>query len=206
MIKLTNIEIAYKNNVVQSNFNLNVKAGEYIVLTGKSGSGKTSILYILGMLLYPTNGTVEICGIKNPKLNSKEGLKLLQDKIGFIFQNFVLVEAETVKQNLMYALDPNAEFTIEEALEYVGLSGYEEKFIHELSGGEQQRIAIARVLVKQFDIILGDEITGSLDSENRDIVLGLLDKLNKLGKTIILVTHDEYVANRIGRRIRIEKN
>ena len=133
--------------------------------------------------------------------------KLIREEIGYLFQNFALVDEESVNYNLKLALKyvkGNKMHIIENALEEVGLSGYGNKKIYQLSGGEQQRVALARIIVKPSKIILADEPTGSLDEQNRDIVLNMLRKMQQQGKTIVIVTHDNYIADKCDRVISLE--
>lgn len=203
ILELKNIDINYGKHKVLENFNLSIEKNKMIAITGPSGRGKTSLLYIIGMLQKPSKGNINILGYENPEINSKLGRKILKENLGFVFQNFVLVESETVAQNIEAMSDVDGEYTMKEALEFVNLPGYENKKIYELSGGEQQRIAIARVLTKKFDILLGDEITGSLDMQNRDMIFDLMCKIKKLGKTIVLVTHDLELAQKCDEEIKL---
>lgn len=203
ILELKNIDINYGKHRVLENFNLSIEKNKMIAITGPSGRGKTSLLYIIGMLQKPSKGNINILGYENPEINSKLGRKILKENLGFVFQNFVLVESETVAQNIEAMSDVDGEYTMKEALEFVNLPGYENKKIYELSGGEQQRIAIARVLTKKFDILLGDEITGSLDMQNRDMIFDLMCKIKKLGKTIVLVTHDLELAQKCDEEIKL---
>ena len=135
--------------------------------------------------------------------------KLLRETISYLFQNFALVEDRTVAFNLLLALHytpgsaAHKRARVQEALEAVGLAGYEEQKIFRLSGGEQQRVAIARNMIKPGSIILADEPTGSVDAKNRDVILELLHMLNGQGKTIVIVTHDPCVAGACGREVRL---
>ena len=201
MIKIKDLSIKYEDKVIFDNFNLEINKGDFVTLTGPSGSGKTTLLYAIGNILNEYQGTIEI---DNKEINKKHVLDPnVTSKVGFIFQNFLLVENETVLENLALINDDKKE--IEKALSYVGLSGCEDQYIYQLSGGEQQRIAIARVLIRNVDIILGDEITGNLDEENSRIILELIKKLNEEGKTIVLVTHDSDVVTYAKREIKINK-
>ena len=207
VIILENVNKKFDDTNVISDFNLHVKRNEMVAIAGQSGAGKTTLLNIIGLIEKPTSGNITICGIKNPKLNSKYGIRLLRYNIGYLFQNYALVDDETVDFNLNLALKfvkTNDKRKVkEEALQTVGLSGFENKKIYKLSGGEQQRIAIARLLVKPCELILADEPTGSLDNENRNKILDLLDELKHQGKTILLVTHDDVVKKRCDRVIEI---
>ncbi|MCD7947296.1 MAG: putative bacteriocin export ABC transporter [Oscillospiraceae bacterium] len=208
-IKLTNICKKYGDNAVLNNFSLDIAAGDYISITGESGKGKTTILNIIGMLDAPNRGTVEICGCKNPKFSSREATRLRRYDVSYLFQNYGLIDTETVEKNLAIVLrfkkisrTAKKRF-IANALAQVGLQGYEKRKIFTLSGGEQQRVALAKIIVKSPKIILADEPTGSLDEKNRNYVLGILNELNKEGKTVIVVTHDAFVASCAKRNIHL---
>lgn len=195
IVELNNINKSYGDKVVLNNLNLNVEAGKFTVIMGASGSGKSTLLNIIGLLDKADSGNVVLFGQKNIKPFSKKAEKILREKIGYLFQNFALVENETVAYNLKLALDNirgNKKDRIKEALKEVGLEGYENKKIFKCSGGEQQRVAIARLLLKPCELILADEPTGSLDVKNREIVIRLLKKMQSQGKTIIVVSHDPY--------------
>lgn len=199
-VKLENINKSYGNHKILNDFSLSVEQGEFIAICGKSGAGKSTLLNIIGLLEHQDSGNIIINNIKNPEFNSNSGRKLLQTHIGYIFQNYGLIENETVNYNLKISSkfrkwDRKTETEkFAESLEKVGLNAnVKSKKIFQLSGGEQQRIAIARLLIKSPDIILADEPTGSLDVENKRMVMELLKYLNETGTTIILVTHDEEV-------------
>lgn len=202
IVELKNVCFTYDKDIIVDNFSLEVNEGEFVAVTGRSGTGKTTLLNLMSMLSEASSGEVVICGKVNPKFNSDEGRELLRNKLSIIFQNNLLVENDTVKQNLEIQIN-DGEYTINEVLSIVNLSGYEDKKIYELSGGEQQRVAIARALLKKSEIILADEITGNLDTYNRDNILSILKKLNK---TIILVTHDMVLAQSCDRIIEIKRD
>lgn len=205
MISLINISKKFKDKSVINKLSLKVSKGEFIAITGNSGSGKTTLLNIMGLLEKPDSGDVVINGVKNP--NGKQVRILQRDFYGYLFQNYALIENETVESNLKIALkyQKNINHTekINEALESVGLKGHNKKKIYELSGGEQQRVALARVILKKCEIIFADEPTGNLDKENRDIVFEILKRLNDEGKTIVFVTHDLDLAERAKRVIKL---
>ena len=209
IISLSNICKKYDENIIFDNYSLDIEQGEFVSIMGKSGAGKSTLLNIIGLLEKPDSGDIVINGVKNPKFQSSTGTKLLRHHISYLFQNYGLVENETVEQNLKVGtrylkLKKDEENKkISEALEFVGLQGYEKKKVYKLSGGEQQRVAIARVMLKPSEIILADEPTGSLDSENRDMVLSLLTQLNKQGKTVVVVTHDPNVEQSAKRCIKL---
>ena len=180
-----------------------------VAITGPSGVGKSTLLNIIGLIDKPDSGEVIICNNKNPYNKEKLKLKLFRDNIGYLFQNYALVDNYTVSKNLDIALEyvknKDKKRLKEKALERVGLLDKLNNKVFELSGGEQQRVALARLMLKEKDIILADEPTGSLDEDNRDIILKLLKQLNNEGKTIVLVTHDKAVANICDREINIKE-
>lgn len=206
MINLVNIKKAYDGKIILDNFSLHIQEGEMVAIKGKSGCGKSTLLNIIGLLEAADKGQVCIDGFRNVKPQSQTAIKLIRYEISYLFQNFALVDEETVLYNLKIALryvKGNKKQKIAEALSSVGLSGMEGKKIYQLSGGEQQRIALARILLKPSKIVLADEPTGSLDSYNRDIVIEMLHKLQKQGKTIVIVTHDMNVAKKCDRIVEL---
>lgn len=209
IIELKNINKSYSNKYLFKNLDFSIKKGEMVAITGPSGIGKSTLLNIIGLIDKPDSGEVVICSNKNPFDKEKVKLKLFRYNIGYLFQNYALVDNYTVSKNLDIALEyvknKNKKRLKEEALEKVGLLDKLNNKIFELSGGEQQRIALARLMLKEKDIILADEPTGSLDEDNRDIILKLLKQLNDEGKTIVLVTHDKTVANMCNREINIKE-
>nr|CEL18084.1 ABC transporter ATP-binding protein [Kibdelosporangium sp. MJ126-NF4]CTQ90687.1 ABC transporter ATP-binding protein [Kibdelosporangium sp. MJ126-NF4] len=175
--------------------------GEFAALTGASGTGKSTVLNMIGLLDAPDAGEVRILGEEAPGPRTRAANLLRRCRLGYLFQNFALIDNESVSHNLQVALTYAERGTskrerIAKALAQVGLPGTEDRKIYSLSGGEQQRVAVARLLLKPCDIVLADEPTGSLDAKNRDIVLDLLGILNESGKTIVVATHDDVVANR----------
>ncbi|MBZ9693431.1 ABC transporter ATP-binding protein [Clostridium sp. M14] len=209
IIEIKNLCKNYGRKPILDNFSLSIEQGDFVAIMGESGKGKSTLLNIIGLLENYNSGTIIIDGEKNIKPNSLKSTKILRNKLSYLFQNFALIENESVNYNLQLALKyvdkPKKEkqHMIDSALTKVGLKGYEKYKIYELSGGEQQRIAIARLILKPSKIILADEPTGSLDADNRDAVISLLRDLNNDGKTILLVTHDKYVANRCNKIINL---
>lgn len=200
MLEFKGITKRYGDKLVLNNISFKIDKGDCVSIVGKSGKGKTTILNILGLLEKYDSGTYLLDGCDVSKLNKTEETKIFREKIGYLFQNFALIDDESVLFNLdLSILDKsNKKKNIErinEALSLVGLSDRLNSKVYQLSGGEQQRVAIARLFLKDCSIILADEPTGSLDSENRDLILNLLAKLQNENKTIIIVTHDTYVAN-----------
>ena len=206
IIELKGVTKSY-NKKILDNFNMSINENEFVAIVGESGKGKSTLLNIVGLLENVDSGEIIIDGESNIEPNSSKASKILRYKINYLFQNFALIDEETVMKNLMLALKyvsinkVDKVNRIKEALDKVGLSGYKDKKVFELSGGEQQRVAIARCILKQSKIILADEPTGSLDEKNRDKVICLLKDMNKEGKTILVVTHDKKVAEEGGRII-----
>lgn len=195
IVELKNVSKSYGDKNVLNNLSTKIEEGTFNVIMGASGSGKSTILNIIGLLDKATSGDVILFGQKNIRPFSMKAEQMIKNKIGYLFQNFALIENETVVNNLKLALENvrgNKKEKISEALKEVGLEGYENKKIFKCSGGEQQRVAIARLLLKPCELILADEPTGSLDIKNREIVVKLLKNMQELGKTIIVVSHDPF--------------
>lgn len=209
MIKIEKLTKKFKEKIIFDNFNLEIKDGELIAIVGKSGCGKTTLLNILGLIDTIYDGNVSYNKIDLKQLNKSKRQTFIRKHINYLFQNYALIDDATVEKNLQLALyytklsKKEKADIIKNTLTSVGLNGYEKKMVYTLSGGEQQRISLARAMIKQGNIILADEPTGNLDAENRDIVLENLINLNKLGKTVIIVTHDEYVAKKCDRIIEL---
>jgi len=207
--ELVNISKSYGDHVVLDNMNMAVCEGEMVAITGKSGSGKTTILNIMGLLEKQDSGGVKLFDEKSPRVGSVRANKLLRTRLSYLFQNCALIDEATVDYNLEIPLIYAKKTRWEkqelkmDALEKVGLNISLKQKIYELSGGEQQRVAIARILLKSCDLILADEPTGSLDSDNRSEIMRILKELNHAGKTIIVVTHDQYVAEACDRTINL---
>ena len=209
MIKLENITKTIGKKVILENLSLKINQGDLVAIVGKSGSGKSTLLNLLGLIDGDYSGHYEIFGQKNVLVNSAKSQAIIREHISYLFQNFALIDNETVEYNLMLALKyvklskKDKVQKIEEILERVGLSSTLHQKVSELSGGEQQRIAVARAILKPSQLLLADEPTGSLDPENRDLVLNFLLDMNKEGKTVIIVTHDAYVAQQCHRVIEL---
>ncbi|MFJ8527504.1 putative bacteriocin export ABC transporter [Bacillus sp. NPDC094106] len=205
MIELKQIHKQFHDKKILEDFHLKIETGDFIAIVGESGSGKTTLLNIIGLLEKADSGDIVIDGQINP--NAKQTLLLQRNHFGYLFQNYALIENETVETNLKIALkyqkQVNKKEQIQQALKEVSLPGYEKKKIFELSGGEQQRIALARVILKKCDYIFADEPTGNLDRKNRDQVFDILKKMNDEGKTILFVTHDLELAEKAKRIIRL---
>ena len=202
MLELKNVSKSYfegnSKHFVLNDLKLNVSKGEIIILLGKSGSGKSTLLNIISGIDIPDSGSVSIDGTDITKLSEKERTLVRRNKVGFIFQFFNLIPTLTVKENLLLPLEltgsNNTEERINSILLEVGLANRANTYPDKLSGGEQQRIAIARALIHNPDIILADEPTGNLDYETGLQIVDLLDRVvKKKDKTMIMVTHSKDV-------------
>lgn len=202
MIEIKNLHKSFGEEKIFDDFSLTISQGEFVIVAGASGTGKTTLLNIIGALENYDKGEVLFKG-KRIK-TSKEKRLFWLNEVGFLFQNFALIENKTVKENLEI-VKPSAmsDVSIDEALNKVGLINKKDKKVFTLSGGEQQRIAIARLFLKKCNLVLADEPTGSLDRKNAEVVMDLIRDLNKQGKTIILVTHDEQIINSAERVVRL---
>lgn len=210
-IQLENMGKNFGNRRIFAHYNLSVNEGEMVAITGSSGAGKTTLLNIIGLVEPFNTGRLSIFGKGNIRPNSIKANRVIRQDICYLFQNFALVDNETVKENIEMALKfvkadaRKKSRLISDALKEVGLSGYENTKIFALSGGEQQRVSIARILVNPKKLILADEPTGSLDAKNRDAIMSFLKEFNKSGKTVIIVTHDQSVAQQCERNINLER-
>ena len=188
---------------------LKVKKGEFIAITGRSGSGKSTLMNVIGLLDTPTNGRYFLEKTEVSKFNEDELSDLRNKKIGFVFQSFNLLSRATILENIIlpgiYAgMDRKTrEKRGRDLLLNLGISEHEDKNPNQLSGGQQQRVAIARALMNNPDLILADEPTGNLDTKSGQDVMHLLGKLNKEGKTIILITHEKDIAKHARRTIEL---
>ncbi|NTY10667.1 ATP-binding cassette domain-containing protein [Exiguobacterium sp. JMULE1] len=199
MIEIRQLTKSFQGKVLFENLSLTISQGDFVIFSGPSGCGKTTLLNMIGALEPIDTGTIVVDG--KDITNKRNQLAYFRTKLGFLFQNFALVDQKTVRQNLEIVQKRyRSGKTIEEVLTSVGLSDKIDQKVFMLSGGEQQRVALARLMLKQCDIILADEPTGSLDQANVERVMALLQELNDRGKTIILVTHDEAIK-RQGKRL-----
>lgn len=206
--KLKNIDKAFGNKKIFEKFNLEISEGQIYGIVGPSGSGKSTLLNIIGLLEKTDSGDIELFGKKNIKLNSKNSMLMHRNKISYLFQNYALSDNDTVYYNLKIALKyskvKDKDNEIKNALALIGLEGFEKNKIFTLSGGEQQRVAMARVLLKPSALILADEPTGNLDNDNTDEILKLFKLLvNEYKKTVIIVTHDERISKECDTVIRL---
>ena len=180
------------------NVSLSVEKGEYLAITGKSGSGKSTLLNMITGIDHPTNGTVQVNGIAIGGLNESKLAKWRGQNIGIVFQFFQLIPTLTIKENILLAMEfvdviptANRSNRVNELLELVGIASHANKMPSALSGGEQQRAAIARALANNPEIIVADEPTGNLDSKTADSINSIFSTLAQSGKTVIVVTHEK---------------
>src|SRR5262249_33290766 len=213
-IELINVSKKYPARAAQDRsvisaldgISLSVKRGEWLAIMGPSGSGKSSLVNLVGCLDRPSSGQIWIDGDNTALLRGEDLNRFRAEKIGFIFQQFHLIPYLTALENVMlaqYFHSKTDKAEAVEALEAVGLSERASHLPSQLSGGEQQRVCIARALINDPKIVLADEPTGNLDAENEEIVLRQLRELHRRGKTIIMVTHDPVVARMADRRIEL---
>ena len=188
---------------------LDIKRNEYVAVMGPSGSGKSTLMNVIGCLDVPTSGTYSLEGRMVAEMSENQLADIRNQKIGFVFQTFNLLPRADIFHNvelpLVYAGVPKGKrrAKAEQAIERVGLSERMKHKPNELSGGQRQRVAIARALVCEPSIILADEPTGNLDSKTGDEIIAVLDGLHRAGQTIILVTHEDYIAQHARRTIRL---
>ncbi len=187
---------------------LSIKKGEFVAITGSSGSGKSTLMNILGLLDRPSGGTYTLNSIEVSQLSIDELAKIRNQKIGFVFQSFHLLARTSALDNvelpLIYSDRSGTGKLAREALESVGLKDRTHHLPNELSGGQQQRVAIARALVNDPEIIFADEPTGNLDSRAGLEIISIFQELNRKGRTILLITHDQNIAEHAKRIIRID--
>lgn len=194
-IKLVNVHKAYGQHVIFDNLSLTIPSKQMTVICGASGCGKTTLLNMIGLVEPYQKGTITYDGVQIK--SGREKRKMLRNIIGFIFQDFGLIENESIEANMNMVAKirrlKNRSARIENSLSKVSLDLELKRKIYELSGGEQQRVAIAKTLLKNPDLILADEPTASLDEQNKTVVLELLQHFVTKGKTVIIVSHDPLV-------------
>ena len=203
MIEIKNINKSFENKEIFKNYNLEINDGDFILITGHSGCGKTTLLNMIGSIEKPNSGDILVDG--QSIYDKKYQLKYLREKVGFLFQNFALADGDTVISNFKLVKKAcRTDISYEQALSFVNLNDdVLKQKVYTLSGGEQQRVAIARLLIKKCDIILADEPTASLDRKNACDIFDLLTELNKKGKTIIVASHDMSFKKYVGRVIEL---
>ncbi len=214
MIELAGVEKVYRTDRIEtlalSNINLSVEKGEFISVMGPSGSGKSTLLNVIGLLDEPTGGEVSLNGRHINTYADRYVARIRNEEVGFIFQTFHLIADLNVVDNveipLLYRRGLSGKERRRmalEALDRVGLSSRLRHFPAQLSGGQQQRVAVARAVVARPQILLADEPTGNLDSHMGNEIMAILDDLNEEGTTIVMVTHDQGLADRTRRTVRL---
>lgn len=213
MINLKNIRKVYATRemetVALNDISLQINTGEFVAVMGPSGCGKSTLMNILGMIDTPTEGSYNFDGVDIAKYREAQLVKMRKNNLGFVFQSFNLIDDLTVEENialpLRYLKIPKAtrQSRVREALELVGLENRGKHKPSQLSGGQQQRVAVARAVIADPKLILADEPTGNLDSQNGEDVMELLGLLNEQGATILMVTHSDKDAAKADRVIQM---
>ncbi|MFJ5732517.1 ABC transporter ATP-binding protein [Streptomyces paradoxus] len=202
VIEVEDLSKSFESRVLWRGLNFTVSRGEMLALVGPSGSGKSTLLNCLGLLDRPTTGVVRYLGNDITRFGRGETRRFRRDTLGYLFQHYALIENATVQENLEVAVKPRPKRSdsdgpgIAEALDRVGLAGRGKERIHYLSGGEQQRVALARLMVQRPTLVLADEPTGALDDVNTTAVIDILRELSRAGCAVVLATHDAGVRDR----------
>lgn len=214
LLKLQNVSKVYRPDTYPiealKKVNLKIKKGEFVAIMGASGSGKSTLMHIAGCLDVPTSGKVIFEGTDISELDEASLAKIRNKKVGFVFQTFNLLPRTTALENVMLPLFyaklslQQMKNTAVKVLKAVGLGERVSHFPNQLSGGEQQRVAIARALVTNPTIIFADEPTGNLDTKSGEEIMKILEKLNKKGHTIVVVTHESHIAKFAKRIVKIK--
>ena len=207
MIRFKNVSRIFKPNTVGvQNVSLHIKPGEFVSIVGQSGTGKTTLVKLLIADERPTKGQIVIGGWDISRIRGSE-VPILRRQIGVVFQDFKLLPKKTVFENVAFALEvcgtPRRKIKkiVNQVLKIVGLEDKARRYPRQLSGGEQQRVVIARALVHRPKILVADEPTGNLDSINTQEIIDLLKKINEFGTTVVLVSHDREVINALRKRV-----
>lgn len=201
MVEVKEIRKTYDDQVVLDDLSFTFQTAAITGIIGPSGSGKSTLLNIIGLIETYDEGSISYWGDDTIRPFTRKARQMLSGQIGYLFQNYALIDNETVEYNLLIGLSGQKltriekDHAINQALNQVGLADFKNKRIYQCSGGEQQRIALARLILKDSRLILADEPTGSLDDNNKQIVLKHLKALNEEGKTILIATHDPIVMN-----------
>lgn len=202
----------FQGNQVEAlkDIHFSVDKGEYVAIMGESGSGKSTLLNILAMLDKPTEGRVYLNGTDTATIKNKEASSFRREKLGFVFQDFNLLDTLSVKDNILLPLvlarRPLSEMMqrLHTVCQSLGIVGIQEKFPYEISGGQKQRVAVGRAIITQPEILLADEPTGALDSKSSAALLDVFDVINSQGQTVLMVTHSTAAASRAKRVIFIK--
>ena len=211
-IQIESLSKSYGKHRILSGIDLAVRKGESVAITGPSGCGKTTLLNILGLLETYESGSILLSGKKYPGPETRQAMLLRRNEINYLFQSFALIDSRTVRDNLMLALyytklsKREKEETIEKTLKKFSVSSKLDSNVNELSGGEKQRVAISRAMLKPGNLILADEPTGSLDARMAEIVMdSLVSAARETGKTLVVVTHDMLMADKCDRTLSMQE-
>lgn len=215
MIRLENINKLYEGDTYKiqalQDITLTIGEGEFVSIMGRSGSGKTTLLNILGFLDTATSGTFLFGGKDVSHITNKNLWRYRRENIGFVFQNFALIDHNTVLENVilpLQAMNVSRREAVKKAdrlLDRAGIAEMKHKYPSQISGGQKQRVAIARALVADPKIILADEPTGALDADTAEEIMQIFQEIHAQGKTVVIVTHDDKIAAKTNRLIRLEK-
>ena len=215
MIRLENINKLYEGDTYKiqalQDITLTIGEGEFVSIMGRSGSGKTTLLNIIGFLDTATSGTFLFGGKDVSHISSKNLWRYRRENIGFVFQNFALIDHNTVLENVilpLQAMNVSRREAVKKAdrlLDRMGIAEMKHKYPSQISGGQKQRVAIARALVADPKIILADEPTGALDADTAEEIMQIFQEIYAQGKTVVIVTHDDKIAAKTNRLIRLEK-
>ncbi|MFE1592129.1 cell division ATP-binding protein FtsE [Nocardia sp. NPDC058705] len=208
MISMRNVSKSYPTSTrpALDNVSVDVEKGEFVFIIGPSGSGKSTFMRLLLKEEAPTSGEIRVADFRVDRLPGRKVPKLRQ-RIGCVFQDFRLLQQKTVEQNVAFALEVIGkrrqfiERTVPEVLDMVGLGGKGQRLPSELSGGEQQRVAIARAFVNRPLVLLADEPTGNLDPDTSADIMALLERINRVGTTVLMSTHDNHIVDAMRRRV-----
>ena len=215
MIRLENINKLYEGDTYKiqalQGITLTIGEGEFVSIMGRSGSGKTTLLNIIGFLDTATSGTFLFGGKDVSHISGKNLWRYRRENIGFVFQNFALIDHNTVLENVilpLQAMNVSRREAVKKAdrlLDRMGIAEMKHKYPSQISGGQRQRVAIARALVADPKIILADEPTGALDADTAEEIMQIFQEIHAQGKTVVIVTHDDKIAAKTSRLIRLEK-
>ncbi|NQX11750.1 ATP-binding cassette domain-containing protein [Microbacteriaceae bacterium VKM Ac-2855] len=205
MITITNFDKSYGRRHLWHDLSFTVPTGRLLALTGPSGSGKSTLLNCIGLLDAPDSGSIDADGEELTRLRTRAAREFRRYRLGYLFQNYALVDTATVEQNLALAVVERRGRAgrFNDALDRVGLHGRAREKVSRLSGGEQQRVALARLLVKSPAIVLADEPTGALDADNADTVFDVLTEIADRGASVIIATHDDRIAGRCHEHVQL---
>jgi len=210
LVSLRKVSKSIEGEEILKDISLQIFRGEFVSVVGASGSGKSSLLYILGLIDKPSQGEVLFEGRRVNYADEASLSNIRNRKLGFVFQFHYLLPEFTALENVIVPMlkagmsAAEAKRRALELLDSVGLRGKEQRKPYQLSGGEQQRVAIARALANDPELLLADEPTGNLDSKNTEVVMDIFSRLNREGKTIVMVTHEDYLARRADKVVRMK--